>query len=182
MNNLYTLTRLMRVDHLTGSEKAKRFVRLLALFLLVTGRTSAAQAQLFEFGTSIQSMSNSENPGEQALAAELNSLAYSELPTALLNEGQLTLPGDSQAAVCLQVSADEIGLIDFGGADLADIQMVRVRVENAADLTGSYSADLIPSGVHILVISETEITPSALAAFFGKSLNRPVYYTISIPR
>lgn len=182
MNNLYTLTRFMRVDHLVGSEKALRFVRLLALLLLIAVRTSEAQAQLIEFGTSLQAMSNSENPGEQALAAELNSLAYSELPAALINEGQLTLPVDNQSAVCLQVSADEIGLIDFGGADLADIQMVRIRVESAADLTGSNAAALIPSGVHILVICETEITPSALASFFGKSLNRPVYYTISIPR
>jgi hypothetical protein len=182
MNNLYTLVRLMRVEHLIGPDKAQRFVRLLALFLLIAGPTSAAQAQLFEFGTSLQSLLNSGNPAEQALGAELNNLAFNALPTAFVNDGQLALPEDNQAAICLQVNASEIGLVDFGGADLANIQMVRVRVENAADLAGSYATDLIPTGVHILVISETEITTSALASFFGPGLNRPVYYAISIPR
>jgi hypothetical protein len=182
MNNFPKLVLGGSVNQVPLHGRMSGLLRRICLFVLLTLSIGSLSAQVAELGQSLQQLSASGNPEDQALAAELNNLIYELTPTAFVNGGALTLPEDGVAPVRLNVNAQDLGSVDFADGALSALQLIRIRIEDSAGLSANYDASQFPAGAHVLMVSEVEVNAEDLSALFGNSLNRTVYYVISVPR
>jgi hypothetical protein len=154
------------------------FVLLLGVLLV----SQHANSQLLDLGQTIQTLSASSGGTDQAQAAELEHLCFDLLPTLFVNNGELAFPEEGTDPVCADVRASEFAFLSGQNAGLEAIGIYKIRLQDATDLASQVDLGSVPPSAVVFVLSELEVSPSAIADLFGGTLNRPVYYSISSPR
>jgi hypothetical protein len=160
----------------------RRALRVFALALILSLCAERSYSQLVDLNQSIHLLATSPDAADHALAAELQHLCFDLVPTAFLNDGELDLSGPSEAIECIEVRASEVGLLDLSNPVITDAELIKIRVQDASDLASQLNPSLSGLSAHLVILAEFELEPASLTGLFSNGLNRPVYYSISIPR
>ncbi len=155
-------------------------LRKLCVLLLLTALFSSPirAQQLLPFDTHLQSLSTADQ-------VQLHALAFDEQTTAVASSSGISVAGNGAARV-LDVGVADVNSVQWNDPVLAQVSLVRIRVDAATDL----SASLDLSGISalnqlscLLVLSTVDATAVQLSAMVHQlPAGVAACYSVSIPQ
>lgn len=122
---------------------------------------------------------------DQSSVVSIKSLAFDAQTTAYQNPEGLKVFGDGAAKV-LDVDASAIASVNFSDALLSDVQLIRIRINDAQEVANSISLEST-SGLSqlqaILVVCSAGLNAAQIAqAFTGANAQVRLLYSLSSPK
>jgi hypothetical protein len=150
----------------------------IACFVLILNCAENVSAQSF---SSVETFLGSSDEAAQAV----KTLAFDAQTTAYQNPDGLKVFGDGAAKV-LDVDASSLASVNFSDTRLADVQLIRIRISDAQEVSNPVSLEAVSALNQlqtILIVCTADLSAEQIAqSFSGAGTQLRVLYSLSSPK